>query len=171
MPLSKPTITVGDIAALQNAKLDQWYAKNSDALYALTIALYDDVYKYQRIVVHVVPSHTIEEALRNFLNSYFSVGVSSVSHAKTTNNGYSKGLQDHFSYTQSLKNFNWQMYWAGLLPGQAGIDKLLETFYNFLINEAIDRGMETERTNATKLGQYEALVKAVNNLTQPLKTV
>lgn len=162
---------MGDISALQTAKLDQWYAKNADELYALTVTLYDDIYKYQRIVVRVVPSHTMEEALRNFLNSYFSVGVSSVSHANATNNGYSKGLQDHFNFTQSLKNFNWQMYWAGLLPGQAGIDKLLETFYNLLISEAFDRGMETDRANPTKLGQFEALVKAVNNLTRPLKNI
>ena len=85
-----------------------------------------------------------------------------------TSNGYSKGLQDHFNYTQVIKNFNWQMYWGNLLPNQSGIDRLLETFYSFLINEAINRGIDTDRTNAVKLGQYEALVKAVNDLTQPL---
>ena len=63
MPLSRPTLSVGDIAALQNAKLDQWYAKNADALYALTVVVYDDLYKYQGIVIKVVPSHTVEEAL------------------------------------------------------------------------------------------------------------
>jgi|SRR5687767_7896892 len=167
MPLSRSTLSVGDIAALQNAKLDQWYAKNADALYALTVVVYDDLYKYQGIVVKVVPSHTVEEALRTYLNGYFSVGVSSVN-SKMTSNGYSKGLQDHFDYTQVIKNFNWQMYWGNLLPNQSGIDRLLETFYSFLINEAINRGIETDRTNAVKLGQYDTLVKAVNGLTQPL---
>jgi hypothetical protein len=168
MPLTKPSLTGSDNAAIQTAKLDQWYIKNADALYALTVVQYDDLYKYQGIAIRLVPSHTVEEALRIFLNSYFSVGVSSVSHTTANSNGFSKGLQDHFYYTQFIKTFNWQMYWGGLLPNQSAIDKLLEVFYNVMICEAVDRGIETDRTNAGKLGQYDALVKAVNSLTKPL---
>jgi hypothetical protein len=168
MPLNKPSLTFSDNTAIQNAKLDKWYIKNDDALYALTVVLYDDLYKYQGLVIKLVPSHTLEEALRICLNGYLAVGVSSLSHTSANSNGFSQGLQDHFNYTQFIKSFRWQTYWAGLLPNQSAIDKLLEVFYNLMICEAVDRGIETDRTNTVRLGQYSALVKAVNNLTKPL---
>ena len=169
MPLTAPLLSISDTLAIKNAKLDLWYAKNTAALYALTLTQYNDLYQNQRIALKFVPTGRLEEALRVFLNAYFAVGTPSVGNANS--NGYSKGLQDHFLDINLTKNFNWQMYWAGLFPNQSGIDKLLEVFYNYLIGQAVTQGIEGDRTNLTKLGQAEQLVRDVNSLSKPLVRV
>ena len=165
-PLTPPVLRINDTLAVKDAKLDVWYANNTDALYALTLTQYNDVYNNQKFVLKAVPTRTLEEALRNFINAYFAPGTPSVGNANC--NGYSKGLQDHFIDIKITKNFNWQMYWAGLLPNQSGIDKLLEVFYNFMIGEAVSQGIDGDRTNAIKVGRAEQLVKDVNSLAKPL---
>jgi hypothetical protein len=169
MPLTAPPLSLSDGLAIKDAKLDAWYAKNADALYALTLSLYYDLYSYQKYVLRAVPSGTIEEGLRLFLNAYFSVGTPSVGTAKC--NGYSKGLQEHFLDIKITKNFNWQMYWAGLYPNQSGIDKLLEVFYNYMIGDAVSRGIDNDLSNSVKFGRAERLVDEVNSLIKPLVRV
>ncbi len=161
--LDKPTLKPADIFALNDTKLINWYDKNEDSIYALVVVQYNDFYSYWQHVRQVLPAGgTLTDAVRNGLDFYFGAGISSQGVQPTNNNMYSRALLEHLNDMHVTKTFNWQMYWAGLLPNQGAIEKLLTTFYNYIIVKAIDRGIENDRSSPQSVQKYTVMVQKVN---------
>jgi hypothetical protein len=160
--LDKPVLTTGQVLALQAAKLTDWYGKNEKAIYSLVLVVYNDFYNIQPTVLKAVYSRLLSEAVRNGLGYYFEAGISSLGVHPRSENGYSRGLQDHFNDVQLTKNFNWQMYQGRSLPNQDKTEALLQDFYDYIIVRAIERGIDSDRTNPQSLNKAELLANKVN---------